>query len=128
MKSLTTQWKFLTIVTAINVLVATGYAIAGIIAPQSILPVAVVSNNASFIFALYAAARTIPLAIVVIYSIFTQNKKAILILGVLAGFIQFTDGFIGIYQHDIMKSGGPFFLAFIQFSVLFWINKNDKNN
>ena len=96
-------------------IVATGYAIAGIIAPHTILPATATPNEASFIFALYAAARTIPLAAVVIYTIITKNKTSVFTLGILAGIIQFIDGFVGIYQQDIMKSAGPFF--FLLFSL-----------
>ena len=113
-------------ITLINVLVATGYSLAGIIAPQSILPVNTISSKASFIFALYSGARTIPLAIMVIYSIVARNKTSILVLGTLAGFVQFIDGFIGVYQQDIMKSAGPFFLSIIQFASLIQVWKTDE--
>lgn len=126
MKNLTNQWKVLMLITIINVLVATGYSIAGIISPQTILPETIIPNKASFIFALYAAARTIPFAIIVIYTIITRNKTSLMTLAILAGFIQLVDGFIGIYQHDIMKSAGPFFLSIIQFSSLIWLWKTDK--
>jgi hypothetical protein len=122
------KWKLLIAVTIINVLVATGYSIAGIIVPQSILPNTVIPNKASFIFALYAGARTIPLAVIAIYSIIVRNKTSIISLGILAGFVQFIDGFIGIYQQDIMKSAGPFFVSLIQFAALIWVWKTDKNN
>ena len=48
-------------ITAANVLVASGYSIAGLISPESILPANSVPTKASFIFAMYAASRTIPL-------------------------------------------------------------------
>jgi len=50
-------------VTAINVLVASGFSIAALISPKSILPAGYAPTEASFIFAMYAAARSIPLAL-----------------------------------------------------------------
>src|SRR5258708_35636354 len=49
------------LVTAINVLVASGFVIAAIIRPQLVVPAGSVPTEASLILALYAAARTIPL-------------------------------------------------------------------
>jgi hypothetical protein len=48
--------------TAINVLVASGFSIVGIIRPEYLLPAGSAPTQASLILALYAAARTIPLA------------------------------------------------------------------
>ncbi len=54
------------IVTGVNVLVASGFSLAGLVSPQSILPSADAPSDASLIFALYAAARTIPRALFVV--------------------------------------------------------------
>lgn len=126
MKKAAPSWTCLCLLTAVNVLLSTGYCIAGVIAPQTILPAGVVSNEAAFIFALYAAARTIPLAALVLYAIITQKRAAIIILAVLAGLIQFLDGFIGIYEQDLQKSAGPFALALAQFISIAWAVKTAK--
>ena len=126
MKTTSGQWTILYGVTFINVLVSAGYAIVGVVAPQSILPKSAVPNDASTVFALYAAARAIPLMILVIYSVLTKSKRAIIALGALAGFIQFFDGFVGIYQHNIVKIAGPFFLSLLQLAALFWVWKKDE--
>ena len=47
------------LVTAVNVLIAAGFSIAGLVSPKSILPAGSVPGEASFIFAMYAAARSI---------------------------------------------------------------------
>jgi hypothetical protein len=126
MKNLSKQWTFLIIVTAVNVLVATGYSIAGILAPHTMLSSDIVANQASSIFALYAGARTIPLTIIALISIIKQNKVAIITLALLAGCIQFSDGFIGIYQQDILKSAGPFFIAIVQFVSVLLVLESDR--
>jgi hypothetical protein len=52
--------RLASLVTAINVLVASGFSIAGIIRPQYLVPAGYIPTQASLILALYAAARTIP--------------------------------------------------------------------
>jgi hypothetical protein len=60
-----------------------------------------------------------------------RDKKPILILAVLAGIIQFSDGFIGLYQRDLSKVIGPFVLAALTFIGIFmnWrtINAEESN-
>ena len=58
----TSAFRLAAWITAINVLVASGFAIAGLVAPQAILPAGAAPSEASFVFALYAAARSLPLA------------------------------------------------------------------
>jgi hypothetical protein len=77
--------RLASVVTAINVLVASGFPIVGIIRPQYLLPAGSVSTQASLILALYAAARTIPLALFALWAIYKQSTPALLILGALAG-------------------------------------------
>ena len=83
------------LVTAINVLIAGGFSIAGLMSPKLILPASSAPTDASFIFAMYAAARTIPLALMALIAIYKQSEPALLILGTLAGFIQLLDAGIG---------------------------------
>ena len=112
------------LVTAVNVLVASGFSIAGLISPQSLLPAGYVPTDSSTLFALYAAARTIPLALAALAAIYLRATSALLVLGTLAGVIQLLDGGIGLFQHDIGKSAGPFFIAVVQFSVVLLLNRS----
>jgi hypothetical protein len=77
--------RFASVVTGINVLVAGGYAIAGLVNPQSILPAGMIATQGALVFAMYAAARTIPLAIFVFVAIFKRSRCGLLIVGSLAG-------------------------------------------
>jgi hypothetical protein len=104
--------------TAINVLVATGFSIAGLVSPRSILPAGYVTTEASYIFAMYAAARTIPLAAAALIAIYKQSELALLILGTLAGFIQLLDAGVGLLQHDPGKVIGPLVVAASQFFAM----------
>jgi hypothetical protein len=81
--------RLASVVTAINVLVASGFSIVGIIRPQYLVSVESVPTQASLILAMYAAARTIPLALFALGAIYKQATPALLILGALAGTMQF---------------------------------------
>jgi len=108
--------------TALNVLVASGFSIAGLIKPELVLPTSAIPTDASAIFAMYAAARTIPLASITIVAIWKRSASALLVLGLLAGVIQFADAAVGLLQHDVGKTVGPLFLAILQgYAVtIFW--------
>ena len=121
MKALT----FLKITTILNVLVATGFSVAGMLSPFLILPANVTADKAITIFALYAGARTIPMVILTIMSVFSKPWNAFITLAVLAGVIQFLDGFIGIYQHQLSKTAGPFVIAIIQFIAIYLAVRNN---
>src|SRR5882672_11813358 len=88
--------RIASLVTAINVLVAAGFSIAGLVSPKSILPPSYVPTEASFIFGMYAAARTIPLAFITLIAIYKKSESVLLVLGTLAGFIQLLDGGVGM--------------------------------
>jgi hypothetical protein len=74
-------------VTAINVLVATGFSIAAIINPRYLVPGAV-PTEASLLLAMYAAAPRIPLALLVFGAVYKRAAPALLLLGSLAGTMQ----------------------------------------
>jgi hypothetical protein len=112
------------LVTAINVLVASGFSIVGIIRPQYLVPVGTVPTEASLLLAMYAAARTIPLALFVLGAIYKQAAPAVLILGALAGVMQLLDAGIGLFEHDLGKCGGPLFIAVFQFFVAYLLYRS----
>ena len=100
--------------TALNVLVASGFSIAGLIKPDLVLPPGATPTGASAIFAMYAATRTIPLALITLVAIYQRSASALLVLGLLAGIIQLLDAGVGLVQHDVGKTIGPLFLAMLQ--------------
>jgi hypothetical protein len=120
--------RLASVVTAINVLVASGFSIVGIIRPQYLLPAGSVPTQASLILALYAAARTIPLALFALWAIYKQTTPALLILGALAGTMQLLDTGIGLYEHDLGKCTGPLFIAALQFFVVYLLHKSVRIN
>jgi hypothetical protein len=112
------------VVTAINVLVASGFSIAAIIRPQYLLPTGSVPTQASLILVMYAAARTIPLALFALGAIYKQAAPALLILGALAGTMQLLDAGIGLFEHDLGKCAGPLLIAVLQFLVVYLLHKS----
>ena len=116
--------RLASVVTAINVLVASGFSIVGIIRPQYLLPAGSVPTQASLILALYAAVRTIPLASFALWAIYKQSTPALLILGALAGAMQLLDAGIGLFEHDIGKCAGPLFIAILQFFVAYLLHRS----
>jgi hypothetical protein len=111
-------------VTAINVLVASGFSIVGIIRPQYLLPAGSVPTQASLILAMYAAARTIALALFALGAIYKKAAHALLILGALAGTVQLLDAGIGLFEHDLGKFAGPLFIAVLQFFVVYLLHRS----
>jgi hypothetical protein len=120
----TNAMRLASLVTAINVLVASGFSIVGIIRPQYLVPVESVPTEASLILALYAAARTLPLALLALGAIYKQATPSLLLLGALAGVMQFLDAGIGLFEGDVGKCAGPLFIAVLQFFVVYLLHRS----
>ena len=116
--------RLASVVTAINVLVASGFSILGIMRPQYLVPTGFVPTQASLILALYAAARTIPLALFALWAIYKQSTPALLILGALAGAMQLLDAGIGLFEQGLGKCAGPLLIAVLQFFVVYLLHRS----
>jgi hypothetical protein len=114
--------RLASLVTAINVLVASGFSIAAIIRPQYLVPAESVPTEASLLLAMYAVAPRIPLAL--LWAIYKQATPALLILGALAGAMQLLDAGIGLFEHDLGKCAGPLFIAILQFFVVYLLHRS----
>lgn len=115
--------RLASLVTAIDVLIASGFSIAAIIRPQYLIPDAV-PTEASLLLAMYAAARTIPLALFALAAIYKRAASALLILGAFAGVMQLLDAGIGLFEHDPGKFAGPLFIAVLQFLVVYLLYRS----
>ena len=107
-----TAMRLASVITAINVLVATGFSVAAIINQQYLVPAAAPTEG-SLLLAMYAAAPRIPLALLVLGAIYKQATLALLLLGSLAGAMQLLDAGIGLYENDLGKCAGPLFIAVV---------------
>jgi len=115
--------RLASLVTALNVLVASGFSIVGIIRPEYLVPAGSIPTQASLILAMYATARTIPLALFALGAIYKQATNALLILGALAGAMQLLDAGIGLFEQDLGKCAGPLFIAALQFVVVYLLHR-----
>jgi hypothetical protein len=118
-----TMW-LASVVTAIDVLVATGFTVAAIFRPEVVVPPGSVPTQAALLLAMYAAARTIPLALFALGAIYKQSAPSLLMLGALAGVMQLLDAGIGLFQHDPGKFSGPLFIAALQFFVVYLLHRS----
>jgi hypothetical protein len=87
-------------------------------------PAESVPTEASLIFAMYAAARTIPLALFAFAAIYKRATTALLILGALAGAVQLLDAGIGLFERDLGKCVGPLFIAVLQFLAVYLLHRS----
>jgi hypothetical protein len=115
--------RLASLVTAINVLAASGFSIAAIVRPQYVVP-ASLPTEASLLLAMYAAARTIPLALFALAAIYKRATTALLILGALVGAVQLLDAGIGLFERDLGKCAGPLFIAVLQFLVVYLLQRS----
>ena len=104
-----------------------GFSIAAIIRPQYLVPAESGRTQASLLLAMYAAARTIPLALFALGAIYKQATPALLILGALAGVMQLLDAGIGLFEHDFGKCAGPLFISVLQFVVVYLLHRSERN-
>jgi len=105
-------------------LVASGFSIAAIFRPQYLVPAESVPTEASLLLAMYAAARTIPLALFALAAIYKRATQVLLILGSLAGAMQLLDAGIGLFEHALGKCAGPLFIAVLQFFVVYLLHRS----
>src|SRR3984893_9533726 len=102
--------RLASLVTAINVLVASGFSIAASIRPQYLVPAESVPTEASLLLALLRGGAHNSAGFVRIGAIYKQATPALLILGALAGAMQLLDTGIGLFEHDLGRCAGPLFI------------------
>jgi hypothetical protein len=118
--------RLASLVTAINVLLASGFTIAAIFRPEVVVPAGSIPTEASLLLAMYGAARIIPLALFALAAIYKRAAPALLILGALAGAMQLLDAGIGLFEHDLGKCAGPLFIAVLQFFVVYLLRRSAR--
>jgi hypothetical protein len=129
MNTLAEEQKYPTgaaVITALNVLIASGFTIQSMVSPKSFLGPEAVVTDAAVILAMYAVARVVPLALVTLAVIYKRSRPGLFVLGLVAGFMQLLDAPIGVYQHDVHKTVAPLVLAVLQFAVLYKMRKTSQ--
>ncbi|WP_163865111.1 hypothetical protein [Myxococcus eversor] len=114
------RWWIAAGVTSGNVLTASGFAILGLVAPAVIAADGNDSASAR-VFAMYAAARTLPLAAAVLWNVLARSTRGLGVLAVVAGLMQACDALVGISMNDAGKTFGPAILAVATFVCARWL-------
>jgi hypothetical protein len=114
----------LKIVTVISVLVSCGFSVIGIVRPELLVSPALGHNYTLVVLASYAAARSIAIAAVCIFTLFGKKREPLYTIAILAALVQFFDAFVGIYEGDISKVVGPLILAFAGFILIYYAFKS----
>ena len=115
--------RILRIITLISVLISCVFSVIGIVRSDLLVSPALGHDHTVVVLALYAAARSIAIAAVCLFTLFGKKKEPLYTMAVLAALIQFFDVFVGIYQGDISKIAGPSILALAGFILAYYAFK-----
>jgi len=96
------KWAMAAAVTALNAITSTGFAIAGLLAPD---------HGVLGAGDMYAAARAFPLAITVLVLIAKRSWRGLGLLGAVLALVQACDALVGFALHDVGKTVGPLVLS-----------------
>ena len=118
------KYIFLKTVTLISVLVSCGFSIIGIVHPELLVSPTSGHKSTLVVLASYAAARSVAIAAVFIFTLFGKKSEPLYTIAILAALIQFLDAFVGIYEGDISKVVGPLILAFLGFISIYYAFKS----
>ena len=110
--------RSLVAVTLLNVCVAAGFSLVGLVQPTLILPPGAHPDASTTLFAAYAAARSLALTVAVLIAILAGKADALRTLGFLAGGIQGLDALVGILRADAFEIIGPAAICLLQLWVL----------
>jgi hypothetical protein len=99
----------------------------GVVIPSRYCPLNYVPTNASLIFALYAASRAIPLAMLAFVAIYLKSRSALFHPGWLSGVAKLCDAGVGFVQHDIGKTVGPLVISLLQFAAICLLSRSTSH-
>jgi hypothetical protein len=94
-------WAGAATMTMVNATTNAGYSLV------SLLSVSVPADHSARIFALYAAARSVPLAVAVFWLVAIRSVRGLGTLAAVLAGVQACDAVVGLVQHDAGKTVGP---------------------
>ena len=116
-------FRLASVVTAINVLVASGFSIAAIIRPQVLVPAESVRTQASLLLGDVRGGAQNSSGFARIGGDLPAGDARVADPGCARpAAMQLLDTGIGLFQHDFRKWAGPLFLAVLQFFVLYLLH------
>lgn len=113
-------WWTAAAITTVSALTSAGFSIAGFFSS------ATQNDESARIYAGYAVARSVPLAVIVIALVVLRSTRGLAALAVVMGLVQACDAFVGIGQHDISKIFGPAVLAIATFAGVRTLSRGKK--
>jgi hypothetical protein len=93
------------LMTLVNTLVSSGFALAGLLTAASVAGGD--HEAACTLFAGYAAARSLPLTVAVVWGLVTRKRRELGVLAVTLALVQAADALVGVAAHDVAKTVGP---------------------
>jgi hypothetical protein len=97
-------------VTAISAIVSASFSVAALRGPGQ-----------PDVIAMYAAARSISLALVVLAVASFRSRDGVAVMAVTMGLVQLLDALIGFLLHDPFKTYGPLVISLMTFASLAWL-------
>jgi hypothetical protein len=103
-------------VTAISAIVSASFSVAALLGPGQ-----------PDVIAMYAASRSISLALVVLAIASLRSRDGIAAMAVTMGLVQLLDAVIGFLWHDPFKTYGPLVISLITFASLAWLLRTSRD-
>jgi hypothetical protein len=108
---MTTAYLFCAIITAMSAFTSFGFSVAAVNTAN-----AQTRNNA-----MYAASRSVALAIASIVPFLNHSQDWLVAVAVIMVIVQIADAGIGAINREPMKTYGPAFLGLLNFATLIWL-------
>ena len=118
------RYIILKAITIVSVLISLGFSVIGIVRPELLVSPALGHDHTLVVLASYAAARSLAIAAVCLFTLFGKKRDPLYTMAILAALMQFLDAFVGIYEGDLSKVAGPLILAFSGFILTYYAFKS----
>ena len=93
----------------LNALTSLGFSIAGLVASRC------------DVYAMYAAARSFPLAVITAVLVARRASRELAVLAIVLGLVQACDAIVGLVAGDVGKTLGPCVLAVLTLASIRWL-------
>jgi hypothetical protein len=103
-------------ITVASALTSAGFSIAALNA-----------SGDAHVIAMYAASRSLSLAVVSIVVVFLRSRTGLMALSAVMVLVQGADAVIGAINHDLVKTLGPAFLALVTAGALIAVMKAGRS-
>jgi hypothetical protein len=113
------QWAA-AIVLLLNALTSAAFSVVALVSPASLLPEGGAVNELTQRYAMYTAARSLPLAVVAIALVVLRAPGPLAAIALVLALVQSADVLVGLAGHDLGNTLGPAVLAALTFAA--WVS------